>query len=165
MRLRVVIVVGLAALAAGCGSKGGGGTTSTADTSGKAAYIARADALCGQFDVGAKAVQAQLAALRGRDAATQRREAPPLIRRVAALARGLVARLRALPLPASGGAGATAVYDSGEAGAATLGQIADAIEAGDLRRAAALNARLRVATLQQRAAARAYGFRQCASGS
>lgn len=151
-----MLVAGL--VAAGCGDD-----KPASDAPTKADYIARVDRICAGAEPEGKTLQARFSALRTRDEATVRREAPRILREIVAYARRLLARVRAVPRPADA-AGAVAYYDAVEVEMGTLETYARAIASGDRARTQALGQRVGRGALRTRGLAARYGFEECGSG-
>lgn len=167
-QMRIVAVLGVLTALAGCGgsSHKTSPTAIGATPSAKAAYVARADALC----------QGLRASLKGLDARAKqvnslgdtRRAfalAVPLFRHVQGLEHGTLNRLRALPFPPGDNSAATAYFARGAAAVALVGRIVDALARGDRAAlAAARNQGLQAATVAK-GFAQGYGFKVCGNGA
>lgn len=162
LRSALAIPALLALLAAGCGEdskeSGGGGAPA------KAQYIERADAICQGAEREGRALEARFAALRGRDPAAVRREAPPLLREIAAFGRRLLTRLRAIPIPAEDRAAAVAYFAEVQRGVQRLERYGQAIADGNSARVQALGGEIPRGTQTTQRLAREYGFKECSSG-
>ncbi len=168
-------LLGLAACAlvlAGCGSGSparpatGSSPAVVPNDGGRAAFIARADAICRSLRTSLAQFAAPTKALAVIGETPQAFDlAARLFRRAAALERAELRRLRALTLPATGTSAATEYFRQGAEAVALLARLA-----GDFARrdkaaiAAAERDGTRMAAITK-GLAQAYGFKVCGSGA
>ena len=169
-QIRIVALFGALVAVAGCGGgshKTTATTTATTPTAAaKAAYIARADALCQglratlkTLDAPAKQVSALGETPRGFALAAS------LFRHVQGIEHGTLNRLRALPFPPGDNSAATAYFEQGDAAVALVGRIADAFARGDRAALTAARTAGTQAAAVAKGFAQGYGFKVCGNGT
>lgn len=166
---RILAVLGVLAAVAGCGGGSSHKTATTATTSkasAKAAYIARADALCQGLRVTLKTLDAQAKQVNALGETPRGFAlAARLFRHVQGVEHGTLNRLRALPFPPGDNSAATAYFEQGDAAVALVGRIADAFARGDRAALTAARTQGTQAAAVAKGFAQGYGFRVCGNGT
>jgi hypothetical protein len=162
----VLAPLGAMLVLAGCGGSSHATTTKTTTAQSKAAYIAKADAICQQLrtSLGALAPQTKRFTALGTSAQAFA-VAVPLFHAVQALEQTELNRLKALPLPAGDITQVTAYLQHGTAAVALTGTIANAFAHRDRTALAAAERQGVTMAAATRGLAQGYGFKICGNGS
>ncbi len=161
--LGAAVALGLA----GCGGSSHKTTTNAATVAqSKAAYIAKADAVCQQLRASLTALAPQTKAFSDAGASAKAYVlGAPLFRQVQALEQTELSRLKALPLPSGNTSQVTAYLQHGAAAVALTGTIATALAHRDARALTAAERQGVTAAAATRGLAQGYGFKVCGNGS
>jgi hypothetical protein len=165
---RALAPVGAALALTACGGSSSHATKTTATTpaQSKAAYIAKADAICTQLRASLIELKPQTTAFSALGASSKAfAVGAPLFRRVQALEQTELNGLKALPLPAGDTSQVTAYLQHGAAAVAMTGTIADALARHDTNALKAAEQAGVVAAAATRGLAQGYGFKVCGNGS
>jgi hypothetical protein len=163
--IRVLAPVGAILAVAGCGGSSHKTATTTPAQS-KAAYIAKADAICQQLRTSLTALAPQTKHFTALGASQQAfAVGAPLFRQVQGLEQAELNKLKALPLPAGDSSQVTAYLQHGAAAVALTGTIATAFAHSDRKALTAAEQEGVRAAAATRGLAQGYGFKVCGNGS